>query len=415
MPVFARAARLFNRNVRLFYVTVVLMGLTLFGGLYSLLMNLYMLRLGYGTEFIGLVHAVGTLGWAAACLPAGRVGRRLGNRRALMAGMGLAAIAYGLLPLADVTPGSWRSAWLVVTYLAGNVLIALYDVHQGPFLMAITTRPERDRAFSVQSALWPLAGFTGSMVGGFLPGVFSGLLGVPDSDPAPYRYPLLIAALLLLGSVWALHRAREPAEHDPPEPRVTEAAMDPASARRGPLSLIVFLSTVVVLQGMGEGACRTFFNVYMDNGLGVATSRIGVLAAVGQLLGVPAALAMPLMASRFGHRRTFVWGSLGMAAALLPLALITSAGAAGAGYMAAIAMASIVRPALSVYLMESVPPSWRTTMSAAVTMALGLSWALISLGGGYLIAAMGYRVFFLASAAITVSGVILFIARVDTR
>jgi MFS family permease len=411
------ALKAFNRNVRLYLITAVLMGLTIFGGIYGLLINLYLLRLGYGPEFIGMVHAAGMLGWALACLPAGRIGRWLGSRRAMMAGMGLGGLGYGALTFAQDVPVAWRAAWIVGSYLAGNLLIALYDVNQGPFLMDATTPRERDHVFSVQAALWPLAGFAGSLIGGLLPGLFAGALNVSTDDPTPYRYPLLIAAALLFLAIWALQGTRDPITHaqaadgtDRPDAATGERRAAGASVAKSARYIIVFLSLVVVLQGMGEGAVRTFFSVYMDAGLRAATAQIGALAAVGQFLGVPAALAMPLLAARWGRRRTFVWGSLGMAASLLPLALIPVLSAAGLGYMAMMATASIVRPALTVYLLESVPPEWRTTMSAAATMALGLSWAAISLGGGYAITLLGYPAFFLASAALTAAGVVVFLA-----
>ena len=42
-----------------------------------MLLNLYLLRLDYGTEFIGLVNAVGLLTFGLASLPAGILGSRM--------------------------------------------------------------------------------------------------------------------------------------------------------------------------------------------------------------------------------------------------------------------------------------------------------------------------------------------------
>ena len=41
-------------------------------------------------------------------------------------------------------------------------------------------------------------------------------------------------------------------------------------------------------------------------------------------------------------------------------------------------------------------------------MAIGLSWSIIALGGGYLIAWVGYQPFFLLSAILTGLGALLF-------
>ena len=55
--------RLFNRDVRLYLISAALIGFT-FLGIYAVLFNLYLLRLGYGPEFIGTVNGVSQLGFA---------------------------------------------------------------------------------------------------------------------------------------------------------------------------------------------------------------------------------------------------------------------------------------------------------------------------------------------------------------
>lgn len=57
--------RRFNLNVRLFLVGAAIIGLTNFGGIFAALFNLYLLRLGYGTQFIGTVNAIGAFALVA--------------------------------------------------------------------------------------------------------------------------------------------------------------------------------------------------------------------------------------------------------------------------------------------------------------------------------------------------------------
>ena len=63
----------FNRNIWLYLLA---WGLVAFGymGVQGVLLNLYLLRLGYEVEFIGLLIASGQLVWAAAAA-AGRIPR----------------------------------------------------------------------------------------------------------------------------------------------------------------------------------------------------------------------------------------------------------------------------------------------------------------------------------------------------
>ena len=407
---YRQALGAFSRDARLYLASASLMGFTIFGGVYSLLLNLYLLRLGYGPEFIGLVNAAALLGWALACLPAGWLGRRWGSRRSMVSGMGVAMAGYLLLPFCELVPaGPWREAWLVATYLIGNVAISLYDVNSQPFLAEASTPAERDHLFSVQAALWPLAGFVGSLVGGMLPSLCAGMLRTSTDSPGPYRYPLIISALTLSFGAWALSRTHEHRPSGAASSTGGLPAPPPPRARQAiPPLLIPFLGCLMFLQGSGEGAARTFFNVYLDAALKTPTTRIGLLVAIGQLVAAPAALLMPVAAKRWGHRRVFLWGTLGIAVGMVPLALIPRWTAAGFGYMAVIALVSLTRPAVMVYLMEIMPQELRTTMSGVYTMAMGLSWSAVALGGSRLITSLGYPAFFLAAAACTVASAAAF-------
>ncbi len=189
--------RLFNRDVRLFLVTAALSGFT-WDGIRAVLFNLYLLRLDYGPESIGLINAVGALAFAVFCLPAGALGARWGCRRTLLSGMGLMVVGNGLLPLVEFMPATWQTGWLLATYVLACLGLALYFVNGAPFLMNATGPKERNHAFSVQAALTPLAGFVGSLAAGALPRVFVTMLDVSPEAPAAYRYPLFSNSRSLL-------------------------------------------------------------------------------------------------------------------------------------------------------------------------------------------------------------------------
>ena len=165
--------------------------------------------LGYGPEFVGLVNGAGMLVFALICLPAGTFGGRWGNRRMMIVGLSLLVIGCGLLPFAELRTGNWRAGWLFITWCFAFIGFAMYFVNTAPFAMKVTHQSERNHVFSVQAALWSLAGFAGSLVGGFLPSIFAIYLGVSLDQAAPYRYSLLAASLLLIPSVIAIVATRE--------------------------------------------------------------------------------------------------------------------------------------------------------------------------------------------------------------
>jgi len=397
---YVQKLRLFSRDVRLYLVTAALIGFTVYGGIYDVLLNLYLLRLGHGPESIGLVNAAAFLAMALFSLPAGLLGTRWGIRRTMIAGMSLMVAGYGLLPLAELLPVTWQQGWLPATRVLAGLGVALYLVNASPFLMGATDPEERDHAFSVQAALWPLAGFAGSLVGGLLPGLFARVSGIAVGQPAPYRYSLLTAALLLIPGVLALWATREV--------HIEQTRERAAKREAAPYGLIVLMVLVGVLRVAGEFGVRSFFNVYLDADLRVPTAQIGTLMAVGQLLSVPAALAMPMLTARWGQGRTIALGALGVALSLLPLALIPHLGAAALSFIAMVALASIVRPAFTVYSQELVTPTWRPVMSGATNLAAGLGAGAMMLAAGYVVTALGYRSFFTIPAGLIATGALLF-------
>lgn len=393
------ALRLFSRDARLYLITAALFGFTVFGGIYSVLLNLYLLRLGYGLEYIGLLNGSGQLAFAVSCVPAGLSGKRLGNRRMLIAGLGMVALGFGLLPLAEFSP-TGQSGWLLATHILGQAGIAFYFVNSGPFLMSVTKPAERNHVYAMMAALWPLAGFFGSLIGGLLPGWLAILLKTPLTQPAAYQYSLVMAALAVIPAIWALANTQSTGDG--------QSQATTVGRKTVPWALIGILSLAIVLRVAGEGTARLFLNVYLDAALQISTAHIGALSAAGQLLAVPAALIVPLLAAQWGNDYTYVLGTLGMAFSLVPMALIPHWAAAGLGYVGLLALASITRPVVAVYQMEIVSSDWRPVMSAATTMALGMSWGLVSLAGGHVIAILGYRSFFLMGAGLTAIGATLF-------
>jgi MFS family permease len=390
--------------VRLFLASAALVGLA-WDGMRSVLLNLYLLRLGYGPEFVGLVNAVGAFAFAIFCLPAGSIGLRWGSSNALLAGTSLMATGFWLWPVAEFLAGPWRTGWLLATSILTYLGLALYLVNGLPFLMDRTGPRERNHAFSFHMALIPLMAFIGSLIGGALPDLFATLLGISPEEAAPFRFPLWLAALMLVPAIWALLAVRTSDRAAGP---LSSASVPDALPSRAPYGLIIAIMLIMALRFGGRGATVTFFNVYLDQGLGVPTLLIGALIATSQLLSVPAALAAPMLVARWGNPRTIFWGTIGMALCTLPLALIPHWTMAGVGFVSSAILFSTTVGPIRVFSQELVTPHWRSTMASGFMLGAGLAFAVISLVGGYAIVALGYRALFLVATSLTAVGGILF-------
>jgi Na+/melibiose symporter-like transporter len=396
---YIRRLRLFSRDVRLFLITA---GLVAFAwdGMRIVLLNLYLLRLGYGPEFIGLITAVGALAFALLTPIAGALGTRMSSRRLIIAGIALMAVGFGLMPLVEFLPDGWWIGWLLVTTVVTFLGLSFFFVNGLPFMMGATGAEERDYVFSVQMALLPLAAFGGSLLAGVLPGLLAAMLGVTVQDPVAYRIPLWLAALLLVPALLTMVPTGE-VEHGGAQAPATDAG--PA-----PVGLFLAIALAMALRFGGRGSVMAFFNVYLDDALGVPTALIGALSAAGQLISVPAALLTPLLVARWGNPRTYTWGTLGVAALMLPMALVPTWTAAGLGYVTSMFFFSLSVGPIRVFSQELVRPHWRAAMAAAFMGGAGLSYSALSYAGGYVIATWGYGVLFLIGTGLVAAGAVYF-------
>jgi MFS family permease len=168
------------------------------------------------------------------------------------------------------------------------------------------------------------------------------------------------------------------------------------------------LSAVRFFQVSGVATVFTFFNVYMDTELAVATSQIGLVVASARLIGVFAALFTPGLISRVGAPNTVLFASVVSTAAILPLALIPLPFAAGLGFIGVTAISSMRYPSFMIFSTSLVPPKWRGTLAGVGEFAGGLSFAGLAFIGGSMAESQGFPSLFLLGGALTLVGTILF-------
>ncbi|NPV08595.1 MAG: MFS transporter [Anaerolineae bacterium] len=405
MPVsYVGALRGLSRNVRLVLLAVGLQGFSV-AGIYAVLLNLFLLRLGYGPEFVGLVNGSGLAASALFCLPASAMGRRWGSRQAMMIGVLLTALGYAALPLTRLLPPAAVPAALISAYLTANLGGALRAVNVIPYLMGAARPEARSHAFSLDHAITPGSAFLGSLVGGLLPSLFAARLGQDLSSPAPYGAALLVGAVCLLPAAIALTAARD--IEDVRQPSTGgRAPSSPGSPM--PLGLMLIMALVLMIRVAGDRSVSIYFNVYMDDFLGLPTPLIGTITAAGQLLAIPAALTAPLLTGRLGNGKTYALAALGMSLSLLPLALVPTWQAAAFSYIGLMTLISVARPAVIVHQQSLVTPEWRSTMAGIQQMGVAIGSSSVAYAGGYLASAHGYRAVFLMGAALVAAGAGLF-------
>ena len=389
----------FERDVKLYMACAALIGFSAFG-IYSVLFNLYLLRMGYGVDLVGHFNAVGLLSFALFSPIAGNWARRAGYRRTLVGGVSLMVMGYLLMSLAGFFFGPLRTGWITAVQVVINCGFATYIVNSSPFLMSATAADNRSLVFSLRGAVWPLFGFAGSALGGTLPQVFARLTGYDGL--VPYQCSLLVASLVLAPSLVLFGSTTGDSALEQPD-----AAVEDEDGTR-PDAPLLMIGLISLLAAPGVAVARTFFNVYLNAELGISPPSIGWMIGLAQLLSVPAALVMPYVLAKTNHVQVFTYTTLGIALALLPMALIPRWEAAGLGYISVIVLTAIRMPAFTVFHQELIVPRWRSTMSAVTTSTALMGFAITSFGGGRLALSMGYTQLFLLGVVITCISIVPF-------
>ena len=399
--------RSFNPQARLFFI--VLIGLCFaVDGVYNVLLNLYMLRLGYGTEFIGLVNAVGLLTFAFASLPAGLLGSRYSTTLLMKLGAAVCVIGGLLLPQAGLLPPGWREGWLIFHYALMLSGFALFFVNGAPYLLNVVDTAYKHRAFALKTAGWSLAGFAGSLVGGILPGWIASLMATTLSEPAPYRLTLTVASGVMALSALCMLRVKPLAAPPPPASPSPETKPGRLTVTQSLVALVAVMTVIRLFQVAGTATALVYFNVYMDRQLLVSTAMIGAIAAIGRLTGVPTALLTPALIQRYGIVRVVIWGSLLTALFLLPMALVEHWLAAAISFIGTLALTSVRYASFVVYILDLVPKSQQSIMAGSGEMAAGLSFAMMALGGGLLLSVFAFRDLFILGALFSFVGTCIF-------
>ena len=391
--------REFNRNVRLFFAfgTSINAGMALF----SLLYNLYLLRLSYQEDFIGQVASMAPLATGLLALPTGILSDRLGRRPFLIASGLLLAISQ--LGLCLTT----SSGALLAFSFVGGVAMAFVWVNHVPFLSDNAHPARRAEALAIWSALQIVVRMLLSLIGGFMPGVMGYFLGLSTEAPEPFRYALFFGAACSLIAVVPLLYASGPSRREGGASTPTRPPNEDEPAA-SPWRVFAAIAALSGTRGFSMGLTYPFFNVFFEAELGVGPAAIGAIFFLSQLAGLPATFAAPTLVRRFGPTltilpaRTMGGSALGIMGAFISLPL-------------AVPMFLLVRigevidnPADQHFSTQVLPRRFWARIQGLRVCGFQLLSFLGSLIGGTLILDYGYgAVFGLACASRIASGLVM--------
>ena len=247
--------RRYHRNVQRY----VLFGIFYFFGfgLFFLLYNLYLLRLGFREDFIGQLAGMSPLASGLFAIPIGIWSDRIDRRPFLVVAALLLAVSQVVLCL------SASSAVLLACAFLGGISSALVFVNHVPYLAENSRPRERGQVLAIGYSTQVLTRMVVSLVGGSLPALIASFCGVSTDRPEPFRYALLIGAgLTALAAVPLLGVRRGRASVSKPTPSAVTPA-ERADARK----VLTLLTVNNAFKGAAFGISFPFFNVFFQETL----------------------------------------------------------------------------------------------------------------------------------------------------
>ena len=280
-------ARRFSPNAKLFLVYA--LASQTGSGIWTVMFNLFLLRSGFSTGFVGLFLMVDMFVHGVVAFPAGLIADKIGRRRAFFFSTCLNLAARGaLLFTTDQT------ALLVLAGVAGAGQ-AFHGSAGPPFIMENSQPEERPLLFSMNAVFQLLSRSLGSSV----PLVWAVAVGVPDLDLGMARWVLVISlplTLVALTPLWFMNEVRV---------KLAGGFVDLIMLKN-----IVNFPTIAKLAlcnlavGLGLGLATRFFNVYFDLGLGATDRQISAIFAVAAIGGATAILLSGIFVRRWGTVRS---------------------------------------------------------------------------------------------------------------
>ncbi|MDP6822719.1 MAG: MFS transporter [Dehalococcoidia bacterium] len=387
--------RRFSRNARLYLSYSLLSGLGT--GIWIVMFNLYLLRLGYATTFVGLFWMVDMLFHGMFAFPAGLIGDKIGRRKAFILGTVLSIVARGaLLFVRD------PETLLLLAAISG-MGEGFHAVAGAPFMMENSEPRERPHLFSLSASFGSASLFVGSLSGGFLPLIWAGVISVPDLDPAAARWALVTALPLSLAALLPLGLMRErPVE-------LVQSFKDLFTLRNIVNNdLIVRFTLCAVLSGIAFGITVRFFNLFFNMSHGLDDDQIGVYLAIGSLGSALAILGSPYAMRKWGMARGIMITQLISVPFLLLMAIFASLPVVVLMFVIRSSVYSVSMPLTTQLTMAFVEPKERATTAGLTHTAFDVGGAAGAVVGGGLIVGGEFMTAFSVAAALLAVPAILY-------
>lgn len=286
----------FQKNAKLFIYLTFILGVS--QNIFSLVYNLYILKLGYTREFLGTLESIPIFVTAALAVPLALLCASLPLRKNLFITLGLAAASA--LGLAVFPSKAMLISFKFLSGFAG----AFMAITAWPLMARYSTEKDRNFVFSFQFAFVMLAGFLGNLIGGSLTDWAAVLLSGGVESIAAYRVTMLTSVALMAAALLPVFYFDEPAKSAlfPDRPK---GGASPYLGGVKPLeAFMVFLPQIIV--AFGAGMIMPYLNIFFKTGFDLRISGLGFCMSLMPLSMAAGGFLGPWLVKKRGQVRAMI-------------------------------------------------------------------------------------------------------------
>lgn len=385
----------FRRNARLYLVNVIITGLAM--GVFRLLLNFYVLSLGYDEALLGRLITTSSLTALIVALPMGYLADVLGRKYSLVIGAlftGISIFGFVLVPAAPM-------------FYAMNILLgiaqSLWGITMSPFLMENSGEEERTYLFSFGNGLQMLAVFAGNWVGGYLPTWMGAWRDVLATDSRAYGDSMLLVGVVFLFSIMPLLMlSRQRLEHG------QRSIFAPLNYARENPKLLGKLIAPLLITSVGAGLIMPFMNVFYRQVHHQPDPVIGTLFAWGSLAMAIGLLAAPALSDRIGKIQTVVVSQAISVPFLIMMGFSPWFWLSAGAYYIRLTLMNMSSPIYQTFVMERVDESSRATVASLTSMAWNFGWAFSPTISGMLQVRYGFGPSFVGTITLYIVAITMY-------
>ena len=398
-------------NVKILFFTSFVIGFSHFGGIYFTFTNLLFHRLNQDVNFIGNINAFSQVFLVLGSVTCPVLHNFFSEKRILQSSSISLFVSLVTLSYTYHLDDSSRVFLFSFFHIASHFFLGILIVLLNPLVHKYSNKSDLKKNVSIQVALMILGGLLGSLFGGLVVKVFLHQFGYTNESVEPIYFAMFVASLFyVLVFIFTFHfevggYGLDGRTHQ------NQNLPKTIAARNNYLNqlIILVISVFIIFRLAGEYSLRIYFNLYLNNEIGIDLADIAFLFSVAQFISLGGPLISLLLMNRFEEEKVFTSATFLLGLAVLLIGMVSDEILIFSFYVFSLLCAQIARPSLVIITMKHLPLHFQTKMSGANIVAIGLSGFLVSYLGIILIDPIGYSFYFLVAGIISMVSAIIFL------